>query len=222
MAHSAEEKIKILYEDSLKDIRELTGRMEAISELVVGASQRASEAQVVAFERNEAQLQSYQAALAEQINRLPEALTRVAAGFASELKAIATDQRENLIKANQAAITDMQRHALSLRNKVAKDIADDVQKTWRSESNNLAAVVDKYGPALDSYTERVAALTRNLGGAADGMGQKMLGAHAGAVKAMETAIDTKVSNIRDYLWGFVAVAAGVGAVVGGVVVAALK
>jgi hypothetical protein len=38
MGHSAEEKIKILYEDSLQDIRELTAKMEAIAMAISAAT----------------------------------------------------------------------------------------------------------------------------------------------------------------------------------------
>lgn len=222
MSYSAEEKIRVLYEDSLADIRDLTTRIEAIGEMIAGASRTVAEAQVVAFDRNEAQLQSYQAALAEQVNRLPEALTKIAAGFAVNLKAMSDSQLENMVKANQAAITEFQRHALSIRNKTARDIADDVLKTLSAESAKLTLITDKFGPALVSYNEQVAGLTRALGGLSEGTAQKVTGAHIGAVKAMESAIDGKLSNVRDYLWSFVAVAAGVGAVVGGLVVVVMK
>lgn len=43
MGHSSEEKIKILYEDSLNDIRDLTNRMESMSSAVVSAAEKVAQ-----------------------------------------------------------------------------------------------------------------------------------------------------------------------------------
>jgi len=43
MGHSSEEKIKILYEDSLNDIRDLTSRMESMVPAVVSAAEKVAQ-----------------------------------------------------------------------------------------------------------------------------------------------------------------------------------
>lgn len=43
MAYSEEEKIKILYEESLREIRDLVGRIEQVATVVAGASRFANE-----------------------------------------------------------------------------------------------------------------------------------------------------------------------------------
>lgn len=58
MGHSAEEKIKILYEDSLADIRDLTGRMETMTAAVMAAAEKVNNeksilhGQIVGLENN--------------------------------------------------------------------------------------------------------------------------------------------------------------------------
>lgn len=53
MGHTAEEKIKILYEDSLSDIRELTGRMELMTAAVVAAAQEVNNGKTILHKQNE-------------------------------------------------------------------------------------------------------------------------------------------------------------------------
>lgn len=219
MSYSSEEKIKILYEDSLADIRELTTRIEAIGEMIVGASRTAAEAQMVAFDRNEAQLQSYQATLAEQVNRLPEALTRVAAGFATELKGVANDQLEGMTKANQNAVSFLNRHAAQLRADAAGAIANDVLVKLAEDRSQLVALTTSFGPELARYTRQVGELSESLAGLAGGMEQKVKVGYAVAEKSLEAGIERTIKGV---LWGFVVGAASVGALVGGAVVAVLK
>jgi len=47
MGHSAEERIKILYEDSLQEIRELTNRMEAIATSITAAANQINNGKTV-------------------------------------------------------------------------------------------------------------------------------------------------------------------------------
>lgn len=49
MAYSEEEKIKILYEQSLREIRDLVGRIEQVATVVAGASRFAKEREIGSY-----------------------------------------------------------------------------------------------------------------------------------------------------------------------------
>lgn len=53
MGHTAEEKIKILYEDSLNDIRGLTDRMESLTAAVVAAAETVNAGKATLSRQNE-------------------------------------------------------------------------------------------------------------------------------------------------------------------------
>jgi hypothetical protein len=90
MGHSAEEKIKILYEDSLKDIHELTGRMETMTEMVVIAAKTVANGKTVLHKQNEAFL----------MDRIKEITTAVAElrGMESAMQLAVKNQADVVIK----------------------------------------------------------------------------------------------------------------------------
>lgn len=72
MGHTEEEKIKILYEDSLKDIRDLASRMEVIATTISTAADGVTKRQIILQRQNES-------LLIEHVNDIKEAVNRVAA-----------------------------------------------------------------------------------------------------------------------------------------------
>ncbi|MFA7350667.1 MAG: hypothetical protein WC009_07890 [Methylotenera sp.] len=72
MGHTSEEKIKILYEDSLSEIRDLAGRMEVIATTISTAADGVTKRQIIMQRQNES-------LLIDHVNDVKEAVNRVAA-----------------------------------------------------------------------------------------------------------------------------------------------
>jgi hypothetical protein len=96
MGHTAEEKIKILYEDSLADIRELTGRMESFSATVVAAAEKVSNGKSILHGQNE-QL------LIDQVKKIKEAVGQIV-GLENNMSAAIVNQTHTLLQPVLASI----------------------------------------------------------------------------------------------------------------------
>ena len=72
MGHTSEEKIKILYEDSLGEIRDLASRMEVIANTITAASDGVTKRQIILQRQNESLLIGH-------VNDIKEAVDRVVA-----------------------------------------------------------------------------------------------------------------------------------------------
>lgn len=70
MSHTAEEKIKILYEDSLRDVRDLTNRMESMTATLVAATETVTSGKNILFRQNEQ--------LLNDINEIKKAAGKIA------------------------------------------------------------------------------------------------------------------------------------------------
>jgi hypothetical protein len=89
MGHSAEEKIKILYEDSLADIRDLTGRMESMTDAVVAAAEKVNSGKSILHSQNEKFL--------SDVNKVLVAVEKIAKQNAAEKSVISNAVHEVLL-----------------------------------------------------------------------------------------------------------------------------
>lgn len=208
--YSEAEKLKLLYADSLEDIRELMERIEAVRISIVEASRAAGEAQLLAFDRNEMQLQNYAQALAKFTN-----------DHAERLSALTQQQIGALQGAGETEQKKFLGYTGSLRNNLVRDLGATLTKIVETELGKVNAIVHEFGPALAGYSSRIAQLVSDLdryeNRAAGLVQDASKGASAEAAKQLATATTGHMGRLYAQLWVF----CGVSALVGGFVATAV-
>lgn len=157
--------------------------------------------------------------VAQHIGKVKEALTAMAREYVGDLRKVADSQLEGMTKANQNAVSVLNRHVAQLRADAAGAIANDVLVKLAEDRSQLVALTNSFGPKLESYTGQVGKLSENLAGLAGGLEQKVKGAYGVAEESLGLAIERKLTGV---VWGYVAGAASIGALVASLVHVVLK
>jgi hypothetical protein len=131
MGHSAEEKIKILYEDSLKDIHELTGRMETMTEMVVVAAKTVANGKTVLHKQNEAFL----------MDRIKEITTAVAElrGMESAMQLAVKNQADVVIKPLVDSLSEQVKE-LTKKDTFAMNFMKKTEATQEKMASNIKII----------------------------------------------------------------------------------
>jgi hypothetical protein len=102
MGHTSEEKINILYEDSLADIRDLTKRMEGVSTRIAAAADAVGRGQIILHKQNEALLTGH-------INDIKKAVDRLTSIETEAVNtAAASDVQITWLAKHQTALTTLE------------------------------------------------------------------------------------------------------------------
>ena len=88
MSHSAEEKIKILYEDSLREIRELAAKLDGVAQTVTAAANFINNGKTVLRAENEKLLLRAVGNIQSTVEQITGVQTNIAEATANAAKAI--------------------------------------------------------------------------------------------------------------------------------------
>ena len=102
MGHTSEEKINILYEDSLADIRDLTKRMEGVSTRIAAAADAVGRGQIILHKQNETLLTGHINDIKVAVDRLTASETKTANVAAS------TDVQITWLAKHQTALSTLE------------------------------------------------------------------------------------------------------------------
>jgi len=109
MGHTSEEKIKILYEDSLGEIRDLAGRMEVIANTISNAADGVTKRQIILQRQNESLLNGHVNDIKEAVNRIAAIETNVAKENIHPLQpTMPIDLQVTWMAKHQAAMTSIE------------------------------------------------------------------------------------------------------------------
>lgn len=160
--YSEEEKIKILYEKSLRDIRELTTRMESTAAVVQAAAEEVNAGRSESFEKNHELVKKYVQALADFTNKHLAHMAEVNKR-ADELLDIKIQAGiEELASATRRAREDMRDAILKERNEATVGIRVVVATVVKEEITKIDEAVRTIEPTLNEYASRVGKLISDL------------------------------------------------------------
>lgn len=118
MSHSAEEKIKILYEDSLREIRELTAKLERVAQAVTAAANSINNGKTILRAENEKLLLEAVGAIRVAVEQIAGVQANITSAAAQEARAVLLGNEGPVAKLD--ALVRQQREALGWLNRAAE------------------------------------------------------------------------------------------------------
>jgi len=149
MAYSEEEKIKILYEQSLRDIRDLTTRMESTAAVVQAAAAEVNAGRSESFEKNQELVKKYGQQLADFTNKHLACMVEVNNEAAEHLNIKIRAGIDEIASTTRRAREDMRNNTLKERNEATVGIRVVVSTVVKEEINIFIKIAFSGDPFLN-------------------------------------------------------------------------